>query len=112
MSKIATSIGLRVEGGYHHQTVFLRSESDELYSELVNVTVGKVLTRLAILVLKVTLVHKHLFHYAIGFCSAYDMAKYPCSCLREVGAAIGVMVCLVVVVIIAICVILVLYWWR
>ena len=41
--KIATSIGLRVEGGYHHQTVFLRSESDQLYSELVNVTVGKVL---------------------------------------------------------------------
>ena len=43
MSNIATSIGLRVEGGYHHQTVFLRSESDQLSSELINVTVGKLL---------------------------------------------------------------------
>ena len=41
--KVATSIGLRVEGGYLHQTVFLRSESDQLSSELVNVTVGKLL---------------------------------------------------------------------
>jgi hypothetical protein len=39
----ATSIGLRVEGGYDRQPVFLqiRSESDQLSSELVNVTVGK-----------------------------------------------------------------------
>ena len=44
VSKIATSIGLSVEGGYHHQTVFLHSESDQLHSELVNVTVGKLLS--------------------------------------------------------------------
>ena len=36
----ATSIGLRVKEG---QTVFLRSESDQLYSELVNVTAGKLI---------------------------------------------------------------------
>ena len=39
--KDASSIGLRVKGGFDGQTVFLRSESNKLYSELVNVTVGK-----------------------------------------------------------------------
>ena len=38
-----TSIGLRVEREYNHQTVFIHSESDQLSSELVNVTVGKFL---------------------------------------------------------------------
>ena len=36
-----TSVGLRVDRNYRGETVFLRSESDQLYSELVNVTVGK-----------------------------------------------------------------------
>ena len=40
---VATSIGIRVNGSYHNnnQSVFLRSEADQLYSELVNVAVGK-----------------------------------------------------------------------
>ena len=38
---IITSLGLRVGGNYIGEIVFLRSESDQLYSELVNVTVGK-----------------------------------------------------------------------
>ena len=37
----ATSIGIKVKGGFDGQTVFLRSESDQLYSELVNVTIGQ-----------------------------------------------------------------------
>ena len=41
--KAVTSIGLRVEGEYNHQTVFIRSESDQLSSEIINVTVGKFL---------------------------------------------------------------------
>ena len=40
---VATSIGIRVNGSYHNnsQSVFLLSEADQLYSELVNVAVGK-----------------------------------------------------------------------
>ena len=38
---VITSVGLRVDRNYRGETVFLRSESDRLYSELVNVTVGK-----------------------------------------------------------------------
>ena len=43
VSKIATSIGLEVNESYDGQTVFIRSESDQLYSELVNVTVGELI---------------------------------------------------------------------
>ena len=38
---VITSVGLRVDRNYSGKIVFLRSESDQLYSELVNVTVGK-----------------------------------------------------------------------
>ena len=38
---VITSVGLRVDRNYSDEMVFLRSESDRLYSELVNVTVGK-----------------------------------------------------------------------
>ena len=47
----ATSIGLRVEGGLHDcQMVFIHSESDDLSSELVNVTVGKLPWSLTIII--------------------------------------------------------------
>ena len=36
---VATYIGLRVDGNYVGQNVSIRSESDQLYSELVNVSV-------------------------------------------------------------------------
>ena len=36
---VITSIGLRVGGNYDGETVFLRSEADQLYSVLVNVVV-------------------------------------------------------------------------
>ena len=38
---VITSVGLRVDRNYSGEIVFLRSESGRLYSELVNVTVGK-----------------------------------------------------------------------
>lgn len=102
MPAAATSIGLRVEGGYEHQRVSLRSESDDLYSELVNVTVGKVLIVVCITIMA-------LIQNVVLF-SDYDMAKYPCGCSREIGATIGVMICLVTVA--TIIVITVLHWWR
>ena len=40
---IITSVGLKVNESYDGQTVFLRSESAQTYSEIVNVTVGKLL---------------------------------------------------------------------
>ena len=102
----ATSIGLRVEGRYDHQMVSLRSESDQLYSELVSVTVGKVLGH-------------HIYYYynehdLHWLHSVYDMAKNrpPHSCSREIGAVIGVMICIDVMVIICAIMVLVLHWWR
>ena len=41
VSKIATSIGLELT--YDGQTVFIRSESDQLYSEQIVITVGRLL---------------------------------------------------------------------
>ena len=38
---VVTSVGLRVDGNYSGEIVFLRSESDQLYSDIVNVSVGK-----------------------------------------------------------------------
>ena len=38
---VLTSVGLVVSENYDGQTLFLRSESDQLFSEHVNVTVGK-----------------------------------------------------------------------
>ena len=43
VSKIATSIGFGVNETYDRQTVFIRSESNQLYGELVAVSVGKLL---------------------------------------------------------------------
>ncbi len=40
---VITSVGLMVNRNYSGEIVFLRSESGWLYSELVNVTVGKLL---------------------------------------------------------------------
>ena len=44
---IISSVGLRVNESHGAQTVFLRSESGQLHSELVNVTVGEVLACLS-----------------------------------------------------------------
>ena len=40
---VATYIGLRVDGNYIGQNIFVRSEADQLYSELIStsVTVGE-----------------------------------------------------------------------
>ena len=38
---VITYIGLVVKGSYIGQTVSLRSEADQLYSELINVTIGE-----------------------------------------------------------------------
>ena len=54
---VATNIGLKVNEKYDSQIVFLRSESDQLHSELVYVTVGKLLAA----VLKVL----SKYHYSI-----------------------------------------------
>ena len=40
---VATSIGLSVNEMYDGQTISLRSEADQLFSEFVNATVGKLL---------------------------------------------------------------------
>ena len=40
-SMFVTSVSFRMNGSYDGQTVSIRSESNQLYSELVNVTVGK-----------------------------------------------------------------------
>ena len=40
-SMLVTSVSFSVNGSYDGQTVAIRSESDQLYSQLVNVTVGK-----------------------------------------------------------------------
>ena len=40
-SMLITSVSFRVNGSYDGQTVSIRSESDQLYSKLVYVTVGK-----------------------------------------------------------------------
>ena len=43
VQSVATSIGLRVSGNFVGQNVSIRSEADQLYSELINtsVTVGE-----------------------------------------------------------------------
>ena len=45
---VVTSVGLRVGRNYSGEIVFLRSESDQLYSDIVNASVGK-LQRLKLL---------------------------------------------------------------
>ena len=42
---VATSIGLRVDGNYVGQSISVRSEADQLYSELIStsVTVGELI---------------------------------------------------------------------
>ena len=42
ISSVLTIVGLMVSENYDGQTLFLRSESEQLFSENVNVTVGKV----------------------------------------------------------------------
>ena len=37
---VATSIGLRVNGNYIGQSISIRSEADQLYSELINTSVS------------------------------------------------------------------------
>ena len=39
--EVVTSIGIRVNRSYNNDSVFLRSEADQLYSELILVPVGK-----------------------------------------------------------------------
>lgn len=39
--EVVTSIGIRVNRSYDNDSVFLRSEADQLYSELIIVPVGK-----------------------------------------------------------------------
>ena len=84
---------------YDGQTLSIRSESEVLFSEHINVTVGKLLPRFL------------FFHWlwANNFCLAGDKVKYPCS--REIGVAVGVMACLIVTVI-AVTITVVLCWWR
>ena len=43
VSAVATSIGLRIDGNYVGQNISVRSEADQLYSELISasVTVGE-----------------------------------------------------------------------
>ena len=40
VQSVATSIGLRVNGNYVGQNVSIRSEADQLYSELINTSVA------------------------------------------------------------------------
>ena len=114
--KVITSVGLRVDRNYNGEIVFLRSEADHKYSELVNVTVGKLL--LVALAIKfsqsVTTPASPCMHDFFtlsgndGQCSSCK-AMCPCSCSSEIGTAVGVMVCLAVIVI---TIVTVLCWWR
>ena len=97
-SVIITSVSLKVNEGYDGKTVFLRSESGRICSELINVTVGKLL--------------KYCYFHVMenSFTSTEtDVAMHPCRCSREIGIAVGVLVCLVVM---AITTVVTLWWWR
>ena len=97
-SVIITSVSLKVNEGYGGKTVFLHSESGRICSERINVTVGK----FKFIVLLLPLCN--------SFTSTEtDMAMHPCRCLREIGIALGVLLCLVVM---AITTVVMLWWWR
>ena len=105
---IITSVSLQVNESYADgQIVFLRSESNQLYSELVNTIVGK---------LSANQSHDHFFiiftlSESDESCCACNMALAPstCSRLREIGAAVGVMICLAIM---AVTIVVILCWWR
>ena len=100
---LLTLAGLMVTENYGGRTVSLRSESGVLFSEHINVTVGKLLPKFF---------NKSVFIFFAGygpFCLAGDKVKYPCS--REIGATVGVMVCLIATVT-AVTITVVLCWWR
>ena len=97
---VITSVSLMVNDNYDGQTVYLRSESDQLFSEDINVTVHMG---------KFFFVETLILFTLSGFCLAHDMGKYPCNCSREVGATAGVMT---LIAIIAVIVFVISYWWR
>ena len=111
-----TLVGLRLNESYNGQAVFLRSESGQIHSELVNVTVGKLFVCSkynnydCLMILIVT----EKSNESDGLCSPCDIVEMniaePCSSWREVGIAVGVVVCLAVGAVII--VIVVLCWWR
>ena len=104
---VITLVGLEVDGNYVGQNVSIRSESDELNSELVNVsvTIGKYFcTEMA-----------YCSHFLYSLLSIPDnVGAVMCfsSCSSEVGTAVGAVIVVVCLVVIVIIVIVVLCLWR
>ena len=88
----------------------LFSESDQLSSEPVNVTVGKILA----LIYRLSSYYSYVItNIIIGFLPTHNMAQCPCSRLREISATVGVMMIVMAIFIIAVIVIIVMFcWWR
>ena len=96
-----------VSENYDGQTLFLRSESEQLFSENVNVTVGKLVLEILFNLIWLPLLTLLFFYLAC------DMPKYPHSCSKDIDTTAGVisMICVVVIVIV-IPITMVLCWWR
>ena len=84
VQSVATSIGLRVSGNYVGQNISIRSEANQLYSELINtsVTVGEYHK----LVIIITYCCDFSFLFLIfNVGAAMDTAMYSCTCTSEIA---------------------------
>ena len=111
-----TSVSLKVDGNYVGQNVSIRSEADQLYSELLNVSIIKGKYSIVALVaysVTCTLIGLNfLILIADNVGAAIDTAMRSCSCASEVGIAVGAVIVAVCLVVIVIIVIVVLCLWR
>ena len=116
VSRGATSIGIRITTSYDSERVFLRSEADGLFSELINASVGE--DR------KSSFSKCHLcFMHSPFILSERTQDDQYCTCdvklcspnglkRNEVGAAVGVAILVMCLVIAVITVTAILCWWR
>ena len=104
-----TLVGLIVDEDYVGRTVSIRSESDQLYSELINVSVSSGKYNYNAWLILVLL-------YFLCFQSSENVGAaigtVMCSCINEVGIAVGAVIVVVCLVVIVIIVIVMLCLWR
>ena len=120
VSRGATSVGIRVMRSYDNNSVFLRSESDGLFSELVNASVGKLRIVIQLSYDFVSFIHSPFIS------SERAQDDQYCICDMEItmcprpngmqssksGAAIGVAISVMCLGVTVIVVIAILCWWR
>ena len=111
---VITAVSLKVDGNYIGQNVSVRSEADQLYSELINVSIvtGKYTYYRAESDIYVCDLNLLSLDNNEQCAATMDTSVPSCSWTSEVGIAVGVTIVVVCLVSIAITVIVVLCLWR